>query len=110
MVRGKHSSMGSNWGNISSVTSPTNKKSARADKSNETSNAVEEHQDDDLRISKFLRFSNESCYTNDVDGSPDDAVHLTTIHENEDDCDDGAEVFGEEVEEDTERKQDLTLR
>ena len=106
MVRGKDSSMGSNWGNISSVTSATLKRSVPVDKSNEISNTIEDYQDDDLRISKFLRFSNVSCSNNDVDGNPDHDVHLTTIHENEDDYDDGAEVFDGEDEKRTDSKQD----
>ena len=99
--------MGSNWGNISSVTSVTHKKSAPVDKSNEKSSTVEEHQDDDLRISKFLRFSNVSCSPNDIEGNPDNAVHLTTIHENEDDYDDGAEAFEVKHDDSTDNKEDF---
>ena len=99
--------MGSNWGNISSVTSATHKKSAPVDKSNEKPSTVEEHQDDDLRISKFLRFSNVSCSTNDVEGNPDNAVNLTTIHENEDDYDDGTEAFEVKHDDSTDNKEDF---
>ena len=107
IVREKKSLLGSNWGNISSVTSASHKKSAPVDKSCENSNTVEEQQDDDLRISKFLRFSNVSCSTNDIEGNPDDSVHLTTIHENEGDYEDGAEAFDVKDNERTDNKEDF---
>ena len=100
--RRANSALRSQWNTISSVTSGNNKKPPLDDeKRKESSSKDNPDCEDDLRISKFLRVSTDSCCANERTSNVnnhvaniDGIVELSPILENEESSHDEANIDG----------------